>query len=97
MGFSFPLANAIIQRTEGSVGRRAGALYLANTLGGVGGSLVAGFLLLPSFGIQASATVLATVAALAVVPLYLSGFGIRDSGFGIRDSGLGTRDSKPLL
>jgi spermidine synthase len=87
MGFSFPLANAIIQRTEGSVGRRAGALYLANTLGGVGGSLVAGFLLLPWLGIQASATVLAALAALAVVPLYLSGLGTGDSGLGIRVAG----------
>ena len=86
MGFSFPLANAIIQRTEGSVGRRAGALYLANTLGGVGGSLVAGFLLLPSFGIQASATVMAALAALAVVPLYLSGIGDQGSGIGDRPS-----------
>ena len=33
MGFSFPLANAIIQRTEHSVGTRAGVLYLANTRG----------------------------------------------------------------
>ncbi|HEY1308499.1 MAG TPA: hypothetical protein VGF24_33350 [Vicinamibacterales bacterium] len=73
MGVGFPLANAIIQRTEESVGRRAGLLYLTNTLGGVGGSLAAGFLLLPSLGIQASATVLATVAALAVIPLWLSG------------------------
>ena len=73
MGFSYPLANAIVQRTEDSVGRRAGVLYLANTLGGVGGSLVVGFLLLPSTGIQASATVLATIAALTVIPLYLSG------------------------
>jgi spermidine synthase len=73
MGFSYPLANAIVQRTEDSVGRRAGVLYLANTLGGVGGSLVVGFLLLPSSGIQASATVLATIAALTVIPLYLSG------------------------
>jgi predicted membrane-bound spermidine synthase len=87
MGFNFPLANAIIQRTEGSVGRRAGALYLANTLGGVGGSLVAGFLLLPSLGIQASATVLAMLAALAVVPLYLSGLGTGESGLGIRVAG----------
>ena len=31
MGFSFPLANAITQRTERDVGRRAGVLYLANT------------------------------------------------------------------
>src|SRR4030095_13502180 len=69
MGFSFPLANAVIQRTENSVGTRAGALYLANTAGGVGGSLAAGFLLLPSLGIQVSATVLTVLAALAVIPL----------------------------
>jgi spermidine synthase len=91
MGLSFPLANAVIQRTEDSVGTRAGALYLGNTAGGVAGSLAAGFLLLPSLGIQASATVLAIVAAFAVIPLYLSGLGIRDSGLGVR--GLGTRDS----
>jgi spermidine synthase len=53
------------------------------------GSLVAGFLLLPSLGIQASATVLATLAALAVVPLYLSGIGDQGSGIGIRDRGSG--------
>jgi spermidine synthase len=69
MGFSFPLANAIIQRTERSVGRRAGVLYLANTFGAVCGSLAAGFILLPRFGIQGSATVLTIAAALAVVPL----------------------------
>ena len=54
MGFSFPLANAHIQRTESRVGRRAGLLYLANTAGAVGGSLAAGFLLLPFLGIQSS-------------------------------------------
>ena len=35
MGCSFPLANALIQRTERAVGSRAGALYLANTAGAV--------------------------------------------------------------
>ena len=58
MGFSFPLANAITQRAERVVGRRAGVLYLANTLGAVGGSLAAGFILLPWLGIQAAASVL---------------------------------------
>ena len=52
MGFAFPLANAIIQRAEASVGRRAGTLYLANTFGAVCGSLATGFLLLPTLGIQ---------------------------------------------
>ncbi|OLC44666.1 MAG: hypothetical protein AUH43_18190, partial [Acidobacteria bacterium 13_1_40CM_65_14] len=75
MGFGFPLANAIVQRAEAPVGRRAGALYLANTCGAVCGSLVAGFVLLPRIGIQTSATLLMMVAALAVVPLFLSGGG----------------------
>jgi spermidine synthase len=72
MGFSFPLANAVIQRTERLVGRRAGILYLANTAGALVGSLVAGFVLLPMLGLQLSATTLMAIALLAVVPLYLA-------------------------
>jgi spermidine synthase len=72
MGFSFPLANAVIQRSERSVGRSAGILYLANTFGAVCGSLAAGFLLLPTLGMQGSATLLAAVAGLAVLPLYFA-------------------------
>src|SRR5258706_1583287 len=72
MGFAFPLANAVIQRAERSVGRRAGVLYLANTAGAVAGSLVAGFLLLPTLGLQASATVLMLAAALGLIPLHLA-------------------------
>src|SRR6185436_19072095 len=84
MGFSFPLANAIIQRAERSVGRRAGVLYLANTAGAVCGSLAAGFILLPRLGIQGSATALTMAAALAIVPLYLAGGGAEDSSGVIR-------------
>ena len=62
----------IIQRSERSVGRRAGILYLSNTAGAVCGSLAAGFLLLPTLGIQGSATVLTACAGLAVLPLYLA-------------------------
>jgi spermidine synthase len=74
MGFSFPFANAMIQRAEQSVGRRAGVLYLSNTIGAVCGSLAAGFLLLPAFGMQSSATVLAVAAGLAVVPISFVGW-----------------------
>jgi spermidine synthase len=80
MGLAFPLANAIIQRAERSVGRRAGVLYLSNTVGAVCGSLAAGFLFLPVVGIQASAAILTVAAALAVVPLYLAGVGRTLSG-----------------
>ena len=72
MGFSFPLANAVIQHAERSVGRRAGILYLANTAGAVLGSLAAGFVLLPMLGLQSSTTILMSVAVLAVVPLYFA-------------------------
>ena len=71
-GVAFPLANALVQNAEGAVARRAGILYAANTVGAVCGSLVAGYLLLPRIGMQGSAAVLATVAALTIVPLYLS-------------------------
>jgi spermidine synthase len=70
MGFSFPLGNALIQHAEQSVGRRAGVLYLANTAGAVAGSIGAGFVLLPSFGLQVSTTVLIIAAAIALVPIY---------------------------
>ena len=72
MGFSFPLGNAVVQHAERLVGSRAGMLYLSNTAGALCGSLVAGFVLLPSLGLQLSATVLTTVALVAAVPLYLA-------------------------
>lgn len=68
-GCTFPLANAVVQHVEDAVGRRAGALYLANTVGAVGGSLVAGYVLLPLVGVQSAAFVLACGAATAIVPL----------------------------
>jgi len=70
IGFSFPLANAVIQHAEQSVGRRAGVLYLANTAGAVAGSLLAGFVLLPRFGLQTSTTLLMLAAAVGLLPLY---------------------------
>jgi spermidine synthase len=72
MGFTFPLANALVQHAERAVGRRAGVLYFSNTIGAVCGSLAAGFLLLPMVGIQGSATVLTIAAGLTVIPLYVA-------------------------
>jgi spermidine synthase len=77
MGVAFPLANAIVQQAERLVGGRAGVLYLSNTAGAVGGSLVAGFLLLPMLGMQASVTILVATAAAAIVPLHLAMHGGR--------------------
>jgi spermidine synthase len=65
-GAAFPLANAIVQTRPDAVAERAGALYLANTLGAVLGSLVGGFALLPRLGVQgtAGAVLLCVVVAL---------------------------------
>jgi predicted membrane-bound spermidine synthase len=70
MGFAFPLANAVVQRAESQVGARAGLMYLANTVGAVGGSLAAGFVLLPVLGLQRSATALMIAAVLAIASLH---------------------------
>ena len=72
MGAAFPLANAHVQRSVAHIGRRAGLLYLANTLGSVAGGLATGFWLLPSAGVQGSALLLAALGLGAVVPLALS-------------------------
>jgi spermidine synthase len=68
MGFSYPLANATVQRAESSVGGRSGILYLANTVGAVAGSLVTGFVLLPAFGMQHAALWVMAAGALGLVP-----------------------------
>ena len=94
MGCSFPLANAVIQHGEPTVGRRAGILYLANTAGAVCGSVIAGYGLLPLVGIQGSATVLTMAAALAIVPLSLTSGVWRTSGVG-RIPGVGQTLSDP--
>ncbi len=71
LGATFPLGNAAIQHIETFVGRRAGVLYLANTAGAVLGSLATGYVLLPRFGMQGTATGLALAAGIALAPLYL--------------------------
>jgi predicted membrane-bound spermidine synthase/Flp pilus assembly protein TadD len=97
MGFAFPLANGIIQRAERSVGRRAGVLYLSNTVGAVCGSLAAGFLLLPRLGIQGSATIVTVAAALAVVPVYLAtgGSDVGRTFLGPPSSDAGSNKTRP--
>ncbi len=59
MGATFPaLARAVTTGSE-DVGRQVGRLYIWNTLAGVGGSLAAGFALLPTVGVLGSVQLLA--------------------------------------
>ena len=61
MGAAFPFLAAATVR-EGDAGRGTGRLLASNTLAGVGGSVVACFVLLPALGVQASLLLLAAVA-----------------------------------
>ncbi|MDF1562818.1 MAG: hypothetical protein P1V51_07230 [Deltaproteobacteria bacterium] len=72
MGFTFPVANALVQDAEDRIGRRAGVLYLANTIGAVAGSFVTGFVLIPFLGTQGSALLLFVASATAILTIYLA-------------------------
>jgi len=71
MGFAFPLANAIALRDPRTVGRRAGLLYLGNTLGALGGSVMTGFIFLPALGMKWTALALVVIALAAGAYLLL--------------------------
>ena len=61
MGATFPLAVRIFTRKMNSVGEDVGIIYSANTLGGVFGSILAGFILVPALGTQNSLMLIAAV------------------------------------
>jgi spermidine synthase len=58
IGISFPLASELTATRMSVLGRRIGALYALNTIGGVLGSLTAGFFLIPCLGSQWALTAL---------------------------------------
>jgi len=58
IGIGFPLATEVTIHRLSRLGSRLGGLYSLNTLGGVAGSLVAGFVLLPLVGSQGSFTLI---------------------------------------
>jgi spermidine synthase len=62
-GASFPLACAAAARRREDSGRTAGAIYAANTLGGIIGALVVSLVLIPRIGSQQSERVLLIAAA----------------------------------
>ena len=51
MGMTFPVVSRLITRTE-KIGRDVGRLFSVNTLGGVVGAFVGGFVLLPGIGLE---------------------------------------------
>jgi len=64
MGASFPLCLKLLPRGGDRGGRNAGLVSAANTLGGIVGSVAAGFVLLPALGVITGLFVTAAVAVL---------------------------------
>jgi spermidine synthase len=75
MGAVFPVGMKLLVLDLRHAGRRVGAAYLANTLGCVAGSLIAGFALIPALGLKGSLVALcafqATLGALFIPALGL--------------------------
>jgi spermidine synthase len=64
MGATLPLLTRHAVRTEAQIAARTGLLYAINTLGAVGGALVAAFILLQELGLRGTVYVGAAVNAL---------------------------------
>ena len=64
-GAMLPTLVHLQRRDVAHVGRDVGTLFAANTIGTVGGPLVAGFILMPAIGLQA--TIVVAIAVLALV------------------------------
>ena len=71
LGAAFPLAGRLYLAGSRRVGSEIGALYAANTLGAVLGSLAAGFLLVPRLGFRGSVLLIVGLNALIAASLAL--------------------------
>ena len=69
-GMSFPVLTHLVTRGSENIGSSLGTIYGINTLGGILGSLVAGYLLLPKLGSQQTLAFLAMLNFLTGVLLF---------------------------
>jgi spermidine synthase len=69
-GMSFPVLTYLVTKGSKDIGRSLGAVYAMNTLGGILGSIVAGYLLLPNFGSQQTLVCLSMLNLLSGILLF---------------------------
>jgi spermidine synthase len=72
LGMTFPMASRLHARSDSLVGTEVSAVYSVNTAGGIVGSLIAGFALIPAFGSQTALMVAALTSAAAAAALAIS-------------------------
>lgn len=67
LGAAFPLALAMVDDPSHSAARRFGGVYAINTAGAVLGSLAAGFVFIPAFGLEATLHIVSACLILAAL------------------------------
>ena len=73
MGATLPLLAKYVSNNPNTVGKQVGSLYAINTFGAVGGAALAGFFLLPIFGLHAAICIAAAInIILFVIVAFLS-------------------------
>ncbi|MBP6729031.1 MAG: fused MFS/spermidine synthase [Microthrixaceae bacterium] len=65
LGIAYPFAQAIVTQDLGRLGRTTGAVIASNIVGSVGGTLIAGFVLIDWFGTAGTFTLLCATLGLA--------------------------------
>ncbi len=65
LGSLFPMVTQICTRDYSELGRKVGTVYSVNTLGNIGGSFAAGFILIPHLGMQ-NTVIFAAILNVAV-------------------------------
>ncbi len=110
MGAAFPLTVRLyeISATEGET-RAVGQVYLANTIGSITGSLLAGFVLIRAVGSQNGLFIMAAInlligswllrkkTALVPIAVVLAAVALAKPDQVIRSAGLFTQDHAPIL
>ena len=69
-GMSFPVLTYLVTKGSQDIGGSLGAVYGVNTLGGIVGSIIAGYLLLPNLGSQQTLVILAMLNFLSGILLF---------------------------
>ena len=84
MGATLPLVVKSSLREAEGLGGRVGVLYATNTAGAIGGSLLAGLVLIPRAGIQSSFLIAAALNVLVAVAAVALGRRLPESDIAVR-------------
>lgn len=72
LGSLFPMVTQICTRDYSELGRKVGIVYSVNTLGNIGGSFAAGFILIPYLGMQNTVIFAAVLNVLVGCAVFLT-------------------------